>query len=130
MLVVPPELIAVVETPPAPPALVPPEGVTAPPELPAEPAPGGELPLPELQPSSETAVTAKAAAKVRVKEVFMAERSPWWPCNRDPVLEEVGREPDPLVLERLGGGLGDLQGAGCLEMCVIVAEEQAHLACG
>ena len=76
MLVVPPELIAVVETPPAPPALVPPEGVTAPPELPAEPVPGGEPPFPELQPSSDKAVRAKAPARVRVKDVFMAKMSP------------------------------------------------------
>jgi hypothetical protein len=77
LLVVPPELIVVVETPPAPPALVPPEGVTAPPGLPAEPVPGGEPPFPELQPSSETPVRAKAAAKARVTEVFMAKRTPW-----------------------------------------------------
>jgi hypothetical protein len=69
LLVVPPELAALVEAPPLPPALKPPEEVTAPPWLPPEPA--GAPELPKLQPRSE--VSAKIPTKIWKENVFMAK---------------------------------------------------------
>jgi hypothetical protein len=68
----PPELGALVDAVVVPPALAPPVAVIAPAWL---PPPAGEL-FPELQPTSEKAVTTKTLAKIRERECFMAEEPP------------------------------------------------------
>ena len=93
-----------------------------PPRLPPELGAGEEPPLTEVHPSTEGPTSARTLAKIRVREAFIVEdlRSN---MAFTLLVDDVGPQPNPLVLERLGDSLGDLKGTGLFEVRGVVAEE-------